>query len=678
MPMVGGRTRGAGGAEHGHRALGPLLASAGLTLSLASGFALSGDASGSVHPALPGSGTDHEARPSRLALLIGISDYLHFDPWGPPGRSDLSGPANDVERMRLTLRGFGFQGEGVRVLRDTAASRSAIRDAFRWLATNTRDSTDAVVIYFAGHGSRTRDLDGDETRVTPGDTLDEALVPWDASDPGDPEQLLLDDELGSLLDSLATRNVTIIVDACYSGTATRGGPGDPDRRPRGPVGGGDPGGGLDGLRRLDHTLLTAAAPGEVAYEELFEPEGRVYGVFSYHLTRALDAAPRTARYDEILRSVHREIRGLGHPQTPQLEGDRGARLFAVHGDMPARRFALLRPLGHHRYEGDVGAVHGVRRRALFDVYPPGETDFSGPPLAQLRVNTVEQLQFRGPLVDPGTSVPTASRAVLARVPVGSERITALRLFVHPSASAVRDTALGLPFVSSTDSASAHAWLVAGGGGYRVVVDGRPLPPGRTSTGDGAGSPSVPGTRSALCPLLSRALTLRTLESVRNPEPPTHLGLDFQMVAAGRPPESAPAAVDTVMVGRRYDVYARIEAPPRSVLYLSVAVTGRISEPTLVYPDPTLRNDPVPLNRWVRIAEGVAATEPVGTERLKAVASSDQFDLGGLVDGHRRRCHGARGLGRRKESTTAAVTGWTSSTRIVEVVPSSGGVPGPGR
>ncbi|HZC76260.1 MAG TPA: caspase family protein, partial [Ktedonobacterales bacterium] len=122
--------------------------------------------------------------PRHVALLIGIGDYKYFEPPpGPPGQTDLSGPPNDVPRMRFTLRRYGFDGDSnVRVLRDAAASRQGIADGFRWLAERATDSADVVVVFYSGHGSRTRDANGDEALVTPGDTLDEALVPWDAKD----------------------------------------------------------------------------------------------------------------------------------------------------------------------------------------------------------------------------------------------------------------------------------------------------------------------------------------------------------------------------------------------------------------------------------------------------------------------------------------------------------------
>ncbi|MGH9320881.1 MAG: caspase family protein, partial [Vicinamibacteria bacterium] len=119
--------------------------------------------------------------PRQVALLIGIGDYEHFEDGGKPGQSDLQGPGNDVERIRKSLERFGFVGEDVRILRDSNASKAGIFEAFRWVAGRARNPKDSVVIFYSGHGTFASDLDGDEAEVTPGDTLDEGLVPWDAA-----------------------------------------------------------------------------------------------------------------------------------------------------------------------------------------------------------------------------------------------------------------------------------------------------------------------------------------------------------------------------------------------------------------------------------------------------------------------------------------------------------------
>ncbi|PYO35581.1 MAG: hypothetical protein DMD74_06910 [Gemmatimonadetes bacterium] len=239
--------------------------------------------------------------PRRLALLIGISDYKNFQPDGPPGQSDLNGPANDVPRIKTSLRRYGFDGDSsVRVLLNAQASRQGITDGFKWLAQQATDTADVVVIFYSGHGSFTKDLNGDEALVTPGDTLDEALVPWDAMDIHDPAQLVIDDQIGNWLKALGTTNVTLIIDGCFSGTATRGAEIAPVARPRGALGNipsRAAAAAVDVVDNPGYTLITASSATDVAMELPLGQDKKVFGVLTYYLTEALDAAARHAGGD---------------------------------------------------------------------------------------------------------------------------------------------------------------------------------------------------------------------------------------------------------------------------------------------------------------------------------------------------------------------------------------------
>jgi hypothetical protein len=81
---------------------------------------------------------------------------------------------------------------------------------------------DRVVFYFSGHGSNTPDLDGDES-----DGVDEVLVTHDVRRVRRDGRAALtgvvtDDKLSSLIAAIPSENVWIIVDACHSGTVSRG------------------------------------------------------------------------------------------------------------------------------------------------------------------------------------------------------------------------------------------------------------------------------------------------------------------------------------------------------------------------------------------------------------------------------------------------------------------------
>jgi len=144
------------------------------------------------------------------ALLIGIGPYPKVTP--------LRGPERDVSRMKaFATATLGFKPEQVRELRDAAATHQGIVKAIReWLVAGSQPG-DKVLLYYSGHGAQIDDLDGDEE-----DGLDETLVPYDTGVGGDiTTNQLSDDEIAELLAPLADRRLTMIIDACHSGTITR-------------------------------------------------------------------------------------------------------------------------------------------------------------------------------------------------------------------------------------------------------------------------------------------------------------------------------------------------------------------------------------------------------------------------------------------------------------------------
>lgn len=157
------------------------------------------------------------------ALIVGIDLYPKVLVNGVPNQRNLAGAVNDARRMAdLASRSLGFRPEDIVLISDLEATREGILEAFRTeLVAKTRPG-DRVLFYYAGHGAQVADQNGDETD----DRLDEVLVPTDASaDLGaaDPtlDGVILDDEIDALVSELAGREVTVIVDACHSGTITR-------------------------------------------------------------------------------------------------------------------------------------------------------------------------------------------------------------------------------------------------------------------------------------------------------------------------------------------------------------------------------------------------------------------------------------------------------------------------
>lgn len=142
------------------------------------------------------------------ALLAGINNYKWI--------SDLRGCVNDVRTVeRLLMEEYGLSFGSIRVVTDQEVTKERIEQEWRWLIDGAQ-SGDHLLFHFSGHGSYIADEDGDED-----DGADELLCLYDM-DFDDNRTFLLDDDLYQL-----TRNVpegvglTMTLDCCHSGTATR-------------------------------------------------------------------------------------------------------------------------------------------------------------------------------------------------------------------------------------------------------------------------------------------------------------------------------------------------------------------------------------------------------------------------------------------------------------------------
>ncbi len=158
---------------------------------------------------------------TKHALLIGISDYGNTME-DPNKWANISG-ANDI--VLLTPL-FIEQGFDVTSLVDVQATHKGINSALAKLAKNAKKG-DIVYIHFSMHGQPFEDLNGDEE-----DGWDEALIPVDAQmvyQEGvyEGKNHLLDDELEVYFNDIRSKLGTdgqlyVILDACHSGTASRG------------------------------------------------------------------------------------------------------------------------------------------------------------------------------------------------------------------------------------------------------------------------------------------------------------------------------------------------------------------------------------------------------------------------------------------------------------------------
>lgn len=158
---------------------------------------------------------------TKRALLIGISDYGNTDE-DPYKWANISG-ANDVLLLSPL---FSEQGYTVTSLVDSQATHANTTNALMELAKESKKG-DLVYIHFSMHGQPFEDLNGDEE-----DGWDEALIPVDAEmlyteGVYEGNNHLLDDELEVYFNDIRCKlgpegQLVVILDACHSGTASRG------------------------------------------------------------------------------------------------------------------------------------------------------------------------------------------------------------------------------------------------------------------------------------------------------------------------------------------------------------------------------------------------------------------------------------------------------------------------
>jgi metacaspase-1 len=251
------------------------------------------------------------------ALIINMAEYS--DP-----ANNLIGIERDIELFSGILEKLDIMGDEIKVLQNEAATKQGIISAVEsWLVDGV-EASDRVVFYYSGHGYQVRDENGDED-----DGCDEAFVPYDLD-------FLSDDELDGLLSRIPAREVLVVLDSCFSGTATKTANfsgtsqgklwtkvqtecGEPvNVRSVAPVG--------DKIQVEDLNLigLTATAQNEVALGPLREGEGSVFtqALYDVLINQAaplsfLDVREATAK---LIRLRTARVGDSFTSQTPQVFG----------------------------------------------------------------------------------------------------------------------------------------------------------------------------------------------------------------------------------------------------------------------------------------------------------------------------------------------------------------------
>lgn len=258
---------------------------------------------------------------SRKALCVGINDY-------PFVGNDLNGCVNDALAWAGLLKeNFGFASADVKTLLDSQATKKNSLAALKDLLAGAKKG-DQLVYTNSSHGSYRVDRDGDE------ETYDELICPYDID-----LNEIIDDDLRELFFDLPNGvHLTVILDNCHSGTATRADVSDtvPEMderdycRPRflSPAVRGlptlaDPWKARPKTRvkypesAMREVLLSGCTDKEYSYDAYLG--GDYHGAMTYFALQAI----REANYKLTYEQLHSRLTHLinpGYDQHPQLEG----------------------------------------------------------------------------------------------------------------------------------------------------------------------------------------------------------------------------------------------------------------------------------------------------------------------------------------------------------------------
>lgn len=378
----------------------------------------------------------------RFALLVGVGTYAQ--PAAQTARvTPLNGPPNDVELMRKLLTekyGFAEPGKQIVTLRGPEATRSAIESSFRsHLIGNAAKHPGATILfYFSGHGSQAANQSGTE-----GDELDETLVAYDSRATGGRD--IRDKEIADWLKQLRkhTKNITVILDSCHSGDATKDIgtspivakrlPPHPEMSPKDaplPTSKASAAAPNSFLPTQEYAAISGSAANELSYEGVVLDDSgrsRYHGFLTYFLVRALRRDPAQT-YEQLARTLRSDVRGRATSQTPQAEGNV---LIPFLGDAADRESSFIPVLAvgsGNRLTVGAGTILGLGVGALVSIYSDDTRRLVGEPgkLANGRVAKSTLTTAEVELIDtPARAITKRDKAVMSGPYPGASRIGVL-------------------------------------------------------------------------------------------------------------------------------------------------------------------------------------------------------------------------------------------------------------
>ena len=310
--------------------------------------------------------TETFAAGNKHALLIAIQEYQGDDPLLP----SLAGAVNDLQIVGKMLRTqFGFRPpEDFSILMDEEATHSGIEQAFQQLINKVQPG-DFVYIHYSGHGSQTRDLNGDERSGK-----DQTWVPYGARTgqyEGKDDYDILDDELDVWLSALydKTSQVVFVSDSCHSATVSRAQRAVSravlaDTRP-------NPFGNSRAPQLRTHRGIQIGAARDIESATEFSPDNeKYYGVFTWFWVQAIQHARSGEIWNDVFKRAYTQVTARRSAfQHPQIAGERSRELLG--GNFRAMEPTIsITQVETDTVTLDAGLLAGVTEGSVYRLYRP--------------------------------------------------------------------------------------------------------------------------------------------------------------------------------------------------------------------------------------------------------------------------------------------------------------------
>ncbi|MBK9108712.1 MAG: caspase family protein [Saprospiraceae bacterium] len=327
----------------------------------------------------------------KKALLIGVGKYPEAGGW-----NSLSS-MNDIQLVTKTLRDQGFKDENIIILSDEKAVKLNILKSIEQDLYNKVKPGDIIYFQFSGHGQQAADQNGDEI-----DALDECIVPFDSpkkfqAGVNEGEKLIRDEELGQAMSKLRekigpTGHVLVVLDACHSGTGTRG-----SAQARGTT---DVMASKDYLKnnsqkifKKENNELTSKARGSEEVKtlapmvsffgsaqnqlnyEMTDEAGQSFGSLSYALTQSIFKVKEGSSYRALFDKIRNEMSRIAPLQQPQVEGELDMDVFNGKLLGKASYFRVLKVLSETELNINGGTLHGLNKGSIIGLFPADTRDF---------------------------------------------------------------------------------------------------------------------------------------------------------------------------------------------------------------------------------------------------------------------------------------------------------------